>query len=62
MSSTSEEAGSTKQLVETLGFPENSTNKVVRQLPEILTQGNPVFLLIVALCNVNGLLGFLRQV
>lgn len=46
------EEGSTEQLIETLGFPENSVNGVVRHLTDILTQGSSIFLLSCVFCNV----------
>lgn len=47
------EEGSTEHSIETLGFPENSVNRVVRHLTEILAQGNSTLLLSCVFCNVD---------
>lgn len=47
------EEGSTEQSIETPGFPENSVNRVVRHLTEILAQGNSTLLLSCVFCNVG---------
>lgn len=47
------EEGSTEQSIETLGFPENSVNRVVRHLTETLAQGNSTCLLSCVFCSVD---------